>query len=147
MGNWTEQQLAAHRQRLIEAGINPDRAFRVPLTYKKAPRSEMNKGETRYAQWLDLQQKVGDVKRWYFQALTFKLAKDCRYTPDFLVFRGDAQICVDVKGLKRKPDGTQTYWATEDSRIKIKVSAKMFPMYKWVIAFPLQNGNWEEREM
>lgn len=143
--NWTEQQLAEW-QRLRKCVSYP--CPPQPLRAKTAtPVSEMNKGESRYAQWLDLQQKAGDVKRWYFQALTFKLAKDCRYTPDFLVFRVDTQICVDVKGRKVRPDGTQTYFAEEDAKIKIRVCSQMFPMYKWVIAFPLQNGNWEEREM
>lgn len=139
--NWTEQQVADYEIR------RKGRVTQIIETKRPRIVPEMNKGETRYAQWLDLQQKAGDVKCWYFQAMTFKLAKDCRYTPDFVVFRVDAQTCVDVKGRKTRPDGTQTYWAEEDAKIKIRVAAQMFPMYRWVIAFPLQNGNWEEREM
>jgi hypothetical protein len=137
--NWTEHDLA--QWQYARKGVPVLRAKNAH------PISEMNKGESLYAQWLELQQRAGDVRCWFFQAMTFKLARDCRYTPDFAVFRGDAQTLVDVKGRKVKPDGTQTYWAEEDAKIKIKVAATMFPMYRWVIAFPAQNGNWEEREM
>lgn len=141
MSNWTDQQVANYELRRKGVGSPVLRSKNV------RPAVEMNKGESLYAQWLDLQQRAGDVKAWWFQAWTFKLARDCRYTPDFDVLRGDLWTLVDVKGRKVRPDGTQTYWAEEDAKIKIKVAAKMFPMFRWVIAFPLQNGNWEEREM
>lgn len=138
--NWTEQQLAEWETLRNQAP--------APLRSKNArPVSEMNKGECLYAQYVELQRKAGIIQHWFFQAWTFKLAHDCRYTPDFGILRDNAWTLIDVKGRKVKPDGTQTYWAEEDSKIKIKVAAKMFPMFRWVIAFPLQNGEWQEVEI
>ena len=138
--NWTDQQLAEYER---------ERKGVAPLRSKKVlPRSEMNKGESVYKQWLEILQKGDLIIAWFFQSWTFKLASDCRYTPDFAVLRFPHQwTLVDVKGRKVKPDGSQTYWAEEDAKIKIKVAAKMFPMFRWVIAFPLQNGEWQEVEI
>ena len=143
MRNWTNAELEQFER---DRGRIPQQ----PLRSKKArPLSEMNKGESLHAQWLELQRIAGTVRWYWFQAWTFKLASDCRYTPDFAVLRDvpPQWTLVDVKGRKVKPDGTQTYWAEEDAKIKIKLSAKIFPMFRWVIAFPLQNGEWQEVEI
>lgn len=53
------------------------------------------------------------------QAWTFKLAHDCRYTPDAVVVENDGTITLyDVKGFER-----------EDAVLKMRVAAERF---KWL---------------
>lgn len=65
------------------------------------------------------------------QNMTFKLADDTRFTPDFNVLCGQWMQCVDVKGFQR-----------EDALIKIKVAARMFPWATFVIVKKTKDG-WE----
>ena len=111
----------------------------------KLPKPRMNKTESRFAQWLDIQQKAGLIGWWEFQPFTFKLADDCRYTPDFAILKDGVETLVDVKGSKRKrSDGSVTYWCEEDAKIKIRVAASKWPWKRWVIVHPLPNGEWNE---
>lgn len=116
----------------------------------KAPKPRMNKTETRFAQWLELQKRAGAVLEWEFQPLTFTLGDDCRFTPDFVVrYPGVIKLkCIDTKGSKRKrSDGSITYWAEEDAKVKIRVAAAKFRKlldWDWSIYHPLPNGEWQE---
>lgn len=69
------------------------------------------------------------------QNMTFKLADDCRFTPDFCVLRGASMECVDVKGFQR-----------EDALIKIKVAARLFPWATFVIVKHTK-GRWEHENV
>ena len=82
--------------------------------------SKLNKLETAYLAWLRVQ---GDD--WIgIQCITLKLAHDCRLTPDFWGFNGEGLRAIDVKGPH--------VW--EDSIIKYRVAARMFPWIRFVIA-------------
>jgi hypothetical protein len=72
---------------------------------------------------------------WYaFEAVTFKLAKDTRYTPDFVVMLADGTIEFrECKG-----------WWREDARLKIKVAAAMFPFKFFGIT--REKGEWKSEE-
>ena len=77
----------------------------------------MNKTEARYAQVLSLEAAAGGIVWWGFEALTFKLAHDTRYTPDFILVRQDGTLHAhEVKGFWR-----------DDAKAKIKVAANLFP--------------------
>jgi hypothetical protein len=77
----------------------------------------MNKTEQAYADYLSQLQAVGGVLWHRFEGMTFRLADNTRYTPDFAVMRPGGQIELhEVKG----------YWQ-DDARVKIKVAAEMFP--------------------
>ena len=52
----------------------------------------MNVTESRYAEVLQLKKLSGEVLEWLFEAQTFKLADDCRFTPDFMVLYADGTI-------------------------------------------------------
>ncbi len=66
------------------------------------------------------------------QSFTLKLADDCRLTPDFSTLdRGGKLTLIDVKGFQR-----------EDALIKMKVAARMFPMFTFVIA-KRDGGDWK----
>ena len=63
------------------------------------------------------------------QNLTFKLADDTRFTPDFTVVEANEMRCIDVKGFQR-----------EDALIKIKVAARMFPWVTFAIVKKEKDG-------
>lgn len=87
---------------------------------KSGDESKLNKLETAYLAWLRAQ---GDD--WIgIQCITLKLAHDCRYTPDFWAFDLTGLRAIDVKGPHT--------W--EDSLIKLRVAARMFPWSRFVIA-------------
>ena len=73
---------------------------------------EMNKTEEKYAWLLEVRRRAGEITRYDFGKVTFKLGDDCRYTPDFMVVRSDLVIEFhEVKGgferedamVKRRP--------------------------------------------
>lgn len=67
------------------------------------------------------------------QNLTVKLADDCRLTPDFAVLDRSGKLAlVDVKGFQR-----------EDALIKMKVAARLFPMFTFYIV-KRDGGGWLE---
>lgn len=115
----------------------------APAATSKASRSaEPNRGERAYGLELSMQRNDGKVAWFAFQPVTLKLANDCRYTADYLVQYPDGSLeLVDVKG--RKGAG---YWCEEDAKIKIRVAADKFPMFKFVIAWPLKDGGWGREE-
>lgn len=98
----------------------------------------MNKTEEARSRDLDAMQQRGEILDYWFEAMTFKLADDTRYTPDFLVLMPDGLLVVEeVKG----------FWQ-DDALVKIKIAAAMFP-------FPFvalkkralkDGGGWERRE-
>jgi hypothetical protein len=62
--------------------------------------------------------------------VTFKLAADCRYTPDFMVFMCDGTIEFhETKGFMR-----------EDARVKLYTAAAQWPYFKFVIVKRLGHG-------
>lgn len=92
---------------------------------------EMNKTERAYSEILEGLRLAGKVAWWAFEAVTFKLAADTRYTPDFLVMLPDGEMeCHEVKGFWR-----------DDARVKIKVAAAMFPFQ--FLAVSKTKGGWE----
>lgn len=62
------------------------------------------------------------------QCITLKLADDCRYTPDLWTFCNG--FCAwECKGFRR-----------EDSWIKLKVAARMYPMISFVLVEKTKSG-------
>ena len=107
---------------------------------KRHKPGEMNKTEQAYADLLHARQLSAEVIAWAFESMTFKLASDCRYTPDFSVWLSDGTLeFVDCKGGGPMDD---------KSRVKVRVAAQAFPMFKFVIEQkqPLKNGGGWKRE-
>lgn len=101
---------------------------------------QMNSYERQYAdQVLEPQRMAGEIAAYWFERFTFKLADDCRYTPDFLVQLSDGTLELrEVKG----------FWE-EDAYIKVKVAADMFPIFTFVAVqrVPKKNGGgWRIRD-
>lgn len=99
---------------------------------KSGDESRLNKLETRYLEWLRAQ---GD--HWIgIQCITLKLAHDCRYTPDFWGFDLTGLRAIDVKGPHT--------W--EDSLIKLRVAARMFPWIRFLLA-KQEGAIWRHQEV
>lgn len=96
---------------------------------------QMNGLERSYAETVLAPRKMaGEIIEWWFEAITFKLADDCRYTPDFLVLLADQSLeCHETKGFMR-----------DDAQVKLKIAAQMFP-FKFVLCkkeTKKQGGKW-----
>lgn len=94
--------------------------------------AKLNKTEKAYLEWLQGQQNT-----WIgVQCITLKIGHDCRYTPDFWALDRDGLRAIDTKGAHT--------W--EDSLIKIRVVARIFPFIRFLIA--KRDGEvWEHTEI
>jgi hypothetical protein len=105
--------------------------FPIKVLGRRRIPGEMNKTELAYSEFLEGLRMAGKVSWWSFEAVTFKLAADTRYTPDFLVMLpGGEMECHEVKGFWR-----------DDARVKIKVAAAMFPFQ--FLAVSKSKAGWE----
>lgn len=102
---------------------------------------ERNKTEAAYELFLESEKQRGEILWYAFEAITFKLAQDTRYTPDFMVMKKNGELeCREVKGAK----GIFQC----DAKAKIKIAAEMFPIH-FVAVFPIAKklgGGWEIME-
>ena len=119
---WSEEQLQAHKALPVKTyplSILQDRP--APIATGTPRATGMNKTEARYFARL---QADPDVHWIGYEAVTLKLADDCRYTPDFAVMRSDGAIELhEVKGG----------FVREDAWVKVKVAAAKFP-FQFVFA-------------
>ena len=112
-------------------------------TTRRVP-GTMNKTEERYEREVIQPKYEADDIIWSgFEAITFKLAPDLRYTPDFIVQLADGTIeAHEVKAGKK--DGKPL--VEDDSLVKIKAAAEKFPV-RFVMRWRLKDtGAWAERE-
>ena len=102
---------------------------------------EMNKTEQRYAELLEQRRIAGEVVAWSFESITFKLAKDCRYTPDFFIELANGEIeCVDTKG---------TGPVDPVSKVKARTAAEKFYQFRFVMEqqqTKKDGGGWKRTE-
>lgn len=108
---------------------------------KKA--GEMNKTEEAYGERLEAMRRAGFVHSWKYESVTFKLAKDCRYTPDFYVLNADG--VPEFHEVKGSPFVFQ-----DDAKVKIKVAAEQHPEFRFFVCWPRKKqdgGGWEIKEM
>ncbi len=81
-----------------------------------------------------------DIADWYYESITFRLAGRCRYTPDFLaVPRWTSQTWTFIE--------TKGSYAREDSLIKLKVAAELYPCFRWLLVRRAGRHNWSVREI
>lgn len=102
---------------------------------------ERNKTEAAYEQHLEARKQAGEVLWYKFEGITFKLAKDTRYTPDFAVLLANGEMELhEIKGAKAI--------FQSDAKVKIHVAAEMFP-FRFIAIFPIpkkSGGGWEIME-
>lgn len=99
----------------------------------------LNKTETRYLAWLKTLKDdwIG------IQCLRFQLAEKCWYLPDFVAYDLHGLRAIDVKAFWKsmgKPG------ILDDSLVKIKCSARMYPWCRFILAWE-QDGIWHHHEM
>ena len=82
---------------------------------RRAP-GVMNKTEAEYSEHLERRERAGEILGWWFEAITVKLAKDTRYTPDFVVMLPDSRL--EFHEIKGFMEG--------DAWVKMKVTAQQF---------------------
>jgi len=98
-------------------------SVRVPV---RSLTEGMNKTEARRAMELEAMKRSGQIADWWYERFTFKLAHDCRYTPDFAIQERDGSLRLEeVKG----------HWE-DDAKVKCRVMAETFP-------FPLRALLWD----
>ena len=93
--------------------------------------SKLNKTERAY---LSLLRARKDVDWIGIQNVTLKIGDDCRLTCDFVYLCAGRLTFVDTKGA----------FIREDSTIKIKCAARMFPWATFVVAQKI-SGTWTEK--
>lgn len=97
---------------------------------------QMNRTEAAWRDNLELQKAGGSIVWYGYEAMTLKLAHDCRYTPDFIVVTNDGEVQAhEVKGFWR-----------DDARVKVKVAAEKFSWIKFVCVTK-GKGRWGVEEI
>ena len=123
-----------------------NRFTRGKFRTRKQP-GTMNETEQAYSEVLNERQRTGAILEWTYEPLTFKLADNTRYTPDFVVQYPDGAMEVhEVKACKR----TGGFLAEDDAMVKIKVAAEMYPWFRWFLCGKLPKcagGDWKFREI
>jgi len=90
----------------------------------------MNKTETAYADHLHMRRLTGEIQWFAFEAVKFRLATKCFYTPDFLVMLPDNSLQIhEVKG-----------WMQDDAAVKLRMFVELYPM------FPLKIVRWKKKQ-
>lgn len=108
---------------------------RWPVARARRKPGELNKTEEAYQRHLEGQKMLGNVLEYWFEGMKLRLADNTFYTPDFFVLVACGELeCHEVKGFKRKDSGAAGYYALDDSRVKIKVAAEMYP-FRFVTVF------------
>ncbi|HWT45738.1 MAG TPA: hypothetical protein VN085_07220 [Vicinamibacterales bacterium] len=89
----------------------------LPSAPVRDPYEGMNKTERLRAVDLDAMRRVGIIVAWWYERWTFKLANDCRFTPDFVIQKPDGALEVEeVKGFWR-----------DDARAKVRMFVEQYP--------------------
>lgn len=108
---------------------------------KRHTPGEMNRTEAAYAELLQARKMAGEIIDWGFERITLKLADNCRYTPDFIVWRLDETMeFVDTKPHKV---------IDPKSLVKVKVAAEQFAGFRFVFEEKLPKklgGGWKRTE-
>ena len=103
---------------------------------KAVPRqSGMNKTEARYADLLTIAKGAGEILDWKYEAVTFKLGPDLRYTPDFFVVNVDWEV---------EFHETKGGFIREDAWQKLKTAAGMFD-FRFILCQWTKEKGWTKK--
>ena len=121
-------QIPGHRASLTVAGAGSNPAS---SPYK-------SKLEASYAAQLDLEQKAGLVKRWWYEPFSLWLPGKVRYKPDFLIQYPDGLErrleVIEVKGWSRN---------VRDGMTRLKIAAAIFSCFTWRLVRRTKGGGWD----
>lgn len=109
---------------------------------KPKPPGVMNKTEEAYAECLAVRILAGEVLGFDYETISLKLAPKTFFHPDFFVQLIDGTMEIhEVKAC----DKHGNYLAEDDAKVKIKVAAKLFPMFGFFLCGRLPKslgGGW-----
>jgi hypothetical protein len=100
------------------------------------PASRINGTERRYADSLYKLQFARDIVDYKYEAVKSRLADRTFYTPDFLVVYPDHFEFHEVKGF-----------AMDDAMVKIKVAARLYPWFRFVLVRYDRRHGWTKKEV
>lgn len=139
--NWTAKQVAEHNARVKGAraeapapSVAPvPQVFATDLVIRKSTDEEkLNKLEKA---WLWELRRLHPPAAIGIQNIQLKLADDTRYTPDFNVVDQNGQlIFYETKGPR--------FW--DDAKVKLKVAARQYPYYRFILVTRDPRGAWTE---
>lgn len=142
--SWTEEQYKQHMERRNKpVEVKPKQTAASKMqALGRLPKGQMNKTETAFAQYLDVQ-KMSNKVLWYkFEGIKLMLAANTSITVDFAVLPANGVLeMIDVKGSK--------HIFTDDARAKMKVAAAMYP-FVFKVAYPIpkkDGGGWHIEEI
>lgn len=115
------------------ANPKPNTALDSSTPPQNTDEQKLNKTERRFLQILRARHGRENVG---IQNITLKIADDCRYSPDFSVTRLGRITFWEVKGGFMREDGF----------IKLKVAARAFPEFLFVLA-QYKDKAWTEKEV
>lgn len=95
-----------------------------------------NKTEEAYGAFLEGKTKyfLNGLLDYRYEPLKFKLADKTYYTPDFMLIYNTHIEFHEVKGFKR-----------DDAMVKLKVVARLFPWFKFVLITRSKDGGWKNQ--
>ena len=99
----------------------------------------MNKTESRYADYLEMRRRSGEIVWFRFEGMKLRLADNTFYTADFAVKTADGALEFhEVKGFM-----------TDDGAVKLKVAAEQYPFRFLLVRSQLakHGGGWDIREI
>jgi hypothetical protein len=145
---WTQAELDAYYKRIqgdLNACVPPSPAITIKSILPRA--RKMNAVETAWSQELDRR----GVK-WRWEAITLRLANDCRYTPDFSasyerIGKIDYRLIrTRFYEVKRAWKGKKRPHIFDDARVKLLVAAKEYPEFDfWLVWMDDQKEFHEEK--
>lgn len=120
----------------------------------------MNRTETRYSEYLANRLLIGEIQWWEFEPITFKLGKDLRWTPDFLILTRELELEFhDTKAgtsQKKKDDlgvkvstGKYVPRVEDDARVKIIMAAEKWPFLQFCTVWEAGKagcGTWDRKD-
>lgn len=96
------------------------------------PFAQMNGTEKRRGNELEAMKRAGQIAAWWYNAITFKLGDDTRYTPDFVVQECDGTLrCEEIKGFYR-----------DDAKVKGRVFPTKYPFGLRVLSWQRGFERW-----
>lgn len=129
---WTEEDLAAHKARKANKGVSLPSEPPKRIAAGQTKRGVMNKSEKEWSVQLDLRKQASEIIEWWFEEITFKLATNTHYRPDFFIQMSDGTYEVhEVKGR----------FIRERSFAKFKIAAERFPFTFYLCV--KEKGSWK----
>ena len=128
----------AHVEKLSSSAIvshpwseeNCFNAKQYPIAIAPAPKPpKMNLTEQRLEQHLANQKLAGEILWYKMHGFGIRLADNTFFYPDAMVMEKDRSISIyDAKGQNRKTG--KGLWK-DDAKVKIKIAAELYPIFRW----------------